>query len=90
MRLIDGGALADNLKQIISDYTSHGMYPSDFDIMYALDMVEDMPTLTPQNEPLTCAGCDYLDEECSPCAHCIRAAGYADYYRRPPEGEEDT
>lgn len=47
-------------------------------------------TLTPPNEPLTCAGCYYLDEQCAPCAYCIRSAGYADYYRRPPEGEEDT
>lgn len=45
------------------------------------------PTLTPQNEPLTCAGCYYLDEQCAPCAYCIRSAGYADYYRRPPEEE---
>lgn len=54
MRMIDADALVDKLEQIISDYTSHGMYPSDFDIRYAIDMVEDTPTLTPQNEPLTC------------------------------------
>lgn len=41
-------------------------------------------------EPLTCTGCCYLDEQCVPCAHCIRAAGYADYYRRPPERQEDN
>lgn len=50
MRLIDADALADKLEQIISDYISHGMYLSDFDIRYAIDMVEDMPTLTPPNE----------------------------------------
>lgn len=50
MRLIDADALADKLEQIISDYTSHGMYPAAFDIRYATDMVEDMPTLTPPNE----------------------------------------
>ena len=50
MRMIDADALVDKLEQIISDYTSHGMYPSDFDIRYAIDMVEDTPTLTPQNE----------------------------------------
>lgn len=49
-----------------------------------------IPTLTPPNEPLTCAGCYYLDGQCAPCAYCRRAAGYADYYRRPPEGEEDN
>ena len=53
MRMIDADALVDKLEQIISDYISHGMYPSDFDIRYAIDMVEDMPTLTPQNELLT-------------------------------------
>ena len=45
--------------------------------------------LTRPNEPLTCAGCYYLDRDPAPCAYCIRSAGYADYYRRPPEeGEE--
>lgn len=58
-----------------------------------LSMLEDenqIPTLTQPNEPLTCAGCYYLDGQCAPCAYCRRAAGYADYYRRPPEGEEDN
>ena len=55
-----------------------------------LEWAQTLPTLTPQNEPLTCAGCYYLDGQCAPCAHCRRAAGYADYYRRPPEGEEDN
>lgn len=32
-----------------------------------------------QNE-LRCTGCDYLDRNNAPCAHCVRAAGYADYY----------
>lgn len=53
-----------------------------------IEYVEYAPTLTPPNEPLTCAGCYYLDGQCAPCAYCRRAAGYADYYRRPPEGEE--
>ena len=44
--------------------------------------------LSPQNELLTCAGCYYLDEQCAPCAYCIRSAGYADYYCRQPEGEK--
>ena len=46
-------------------------------------------TLTPLNEPLRCTGCMYLDEDFVPCVHCVRAAGYSDYYRRPPEGEEE-
>ena len=54
VRPIDGNELVDTLKQIISDYTSHGMYPSAFPIEYAIEIVEKMPTLTPPNEPLTC------------------------------------
>lgn len=30
---------------------------------------------------LNCAGCDYLDRDNEPCLHCLRAAGYADYYK---------
>lgn len=52
-----------------------------------LEWAQTLPTLTPQNEPLTCAGCYYRDEQCAPCAYCIRSAGYADYYRCQPEGE---
>ncbi len=59
-------------------------------LKYVLGLIKNAPTLTPQNEPQKCTGCYYLDAQCAPCAHCIRAAGYADYYRRPPEGEEDT
>ena len=57
-----------------------------------IDMLVDElenPTLTPPNEPLTCEGCYYIDEQCAPCAHCMRAKGYADYYRRPPEGASE-
>ena len=48
--------------------------------------IEDTPTLTPQSEPLTCEGC--IRERCN---YCKRAPYLGDYYyRRPPEGEEDT
>lgn len=63
MRLIDADALADKLEQIISDYTSHGMYPAAFDIRYATDVVEDMPTLTPPNELLTLEQLREMDGE---------------------------
>lgn len=46
-------------------------------------------TMNDINEPLTCTGCQYLDEQCAPCASCIRAQKYADYYHRPPERKED-
>ena len=32
VRPIDGNELVDTLKQIVSDYTSHGIYPSAFPI----------------------------------------------------------
>ena len=38
-------------------------------------------------KPIGCHGCYCLDEQCAPCAYCIRSAGYADYFRRPSEGE---
>lgn len=43
-----------------------------------------------QNEPLTCNGCRYIDEQCAPCTSCIRAQKYADYYCHPPERQEET
>ena len=39
-------------------------------------------------ELLSCAGCDYLDRENVPCAHCLRASGYADYYKPMDELEK--
>lgn len=50
VRPVDGNELVDTLKQIVSDYTSHGMYPSAFPVEYAIEIVEKMPTLTPPNE----------------------------------------
>lgn len=51
------------------------------------DILEEMPTLTPSNEPLTCEGCMYAPDlpyeiHCRGCARL-----YTDHYRRPPEGE---
>ena len=44
------------------------------------------------NEPLTCEGCkfEYEATDEAMCEQCIRSPAYRDYYRRPPEGEEDT
>ena len=63
VRPIDGNGLVDTLKQIVSDYTSHGMYPSAFPIEYAIEIVEKMPTLTPPNEPLTLEQLREMDGE---------------------------
>ena len=48
-------------------------------------------TLTPPNEPLACEECIYEHNEHENCNYCKRAPYLGDYYyRRPPEGEEDT
>lgn len=53
--------------------------------------IEDTPTLTPPNEPLTCEGCIHEHNEHENCNYCKRASYLGDYYYcRPPEGEQDT
>ena len=53
--------------------------------------LEGEPALAPQNEPLTCEGCIHEEKEHQNCNYCMRASYIGDYYyRRPPEGEEDT
>lgn len=53
-------------------------------------LVEHLSTLTPPNEPLICDGCLWAEmgalEKCSSCMRDKKD----NYYRRPPEGEEDT
>lgn len=80
-RAIDGGTLRDNLTDIYGD-GNRLVYLKD-----VLDLIDEQPTITPPNEPLTCEGCMYIDEYFGPCAHCMRARGYVDRYRRLPEGE---
>lgn len=56
-----------------------------------ISALEGDPTLTPPNEPLTCDGCVACKRSSmSMCKFCIRNTELRDYYRRPPEGEEDT
>ena len=56
-----------------------------------MQRVVQAPTITPQNEALTCEGCYYIkNDDYSPCAWCIRSKENEDYYRCPPEGEVDT
>ena len=89
MRPIDADAMLAELKPITFEMEHSAVTIADMSNIMR-NWVERQPTLTPQNEPLRCTGCYYLNEQCVPCAHCIRAAGYADYYRRPPERQEDT
>ena len=50
-------------------------------------VLQEMLTLTPPNEPLTCTGCMY-SPDCPSEIHCFGCARlYTDHYRRPPEGE---
>ena len=54
--------------------------------------IQHVPTLTPQNEPLTCAGCFHKEHNryAFPCNRCLRNnTMYSDLYC-PPEGEEGT
>ena len=56
-----------------------------------IEDIRSMPTLTQPNEPLTCEGCIHEEKEHQNCNYCMRASYLGDYYyRRPPEGEEDT
>ena len=88
VRPIDAEKYMDLLKEQYLHHKSMGNNQAAKAWQGAMQLLYDMPTLTPPNEALRCTGCMYLDEDFVPCVHCVRAAGYADYYRRPPEGEE--
>ena len=52
-----------------------------------MQLIDEAPTLTPPNEPLTCVGCIY-EPDCPSEIHCHGCARiFVDHYRRPPEGE---
>ena len=87
MRLIDADKVVENIDEWLDSvgYATVGKGLPYYGEL--IGCVDEAPTLTPQNEPLNCTGCQYLDEQCAPCASCIRARRYKDYYRRPPEGE---
>ena len=65
------------------------------EIAYKVD-IDKLPTLTAQNEALTCEGCAEIGKweneneygYPSPCTRCKRRA--CDNYRRPPERQEET
>ena len=79
MRAID----ADKLLKMMSHWKPY------MDMDKVRKAVQNMPTLTPPNEPLTCTGCMY-SPDCPSEIHCFGCARlYTDHYRRPPEGEED-
>ena len=65
-------------------------WDSEQDKERAEDLVLGMPTLPPPNEPLICDGCLWAEmgalEKCSSCMRDKKD----NYYRRPPEGDEDA
>ena len=86
MRMID----ADELKNQIR-HMPRTINPDLVQYSLVQAIIADMPTLTPQNEPLTCEGCiyEYIGHE--NCNYCKRASYLGDYYYcRPPEGDKDT
>ena len=55
-----------------------------------LEWAQTLPTLTPQNEPLTCEGCIHEHNEHENCNYCKRASYLGDYYYcRPPEEKHE-
>lgn len=86
-RPIDGDALKRWCEKII-DQACHPATVQIGEVF--LDKVRSMPTLAPPNEPLICDGCLWAEmgalEKCSSCMRDKKD----NYYRRPPEGEEDT
>ena len=96
-RMIDGDKLVENLRLIatcwsVSPYVSKEKHNGAVDMLREVEReVKEAPTLTQPNEPLTCEGCIYERNEHENCNYCKRAPYLGDYYyRRPPEGEEDT
>ena len=84
MRPIDGDALFDKVYEAFGDDIDGGM------ANLFMEWINEAPTLTPPNEPLTCEGCLYAPDlpyevHCRGCARL-----YTDHYRRPLAGEEDT
>ena len=90
-RAIDGDELLGIERLLDTDVVRQSKTAS-WLLDQVLHDIQAMPTLTSPNEPLTCEGCkfEYEATDEAMCEQCIRSPAYRDYYRRPPEGEEDT
>ena len=89
-RAIDGDELLGIERLLDTDIVRQSKTAS-WLLDQVLHDIQAMPTLTPPNEPMTCDGCvDCKRSSMSMCKFCIRNTELRDYYRRPPEGEEDT
>lgn len=90
MRLIDADVIDKQIGAWIGQ-PGYGDYYTKYDnaLCAIRDLIADMPTLTPPNEPLTCEGCYWKTHgSFGQCFDCVREK--QDNYRRPPEGEEGT
>ena len=86
MKPIDADALREKFADALnSTYTDD--YAKGF--VAGLYAALNITTLAPPNEPLTCEGCIYNHSRHDYCNYCIRRSHVSDYYRRPPEGEEN-
>ena len=86
MREIDADRFGEIMEQWKKDCLADNDTQGADIISDVILQLDDMPTLTPSNEPLTCDGCVYLEQDSAPCAYCTRMKREVDYYR-PPEGE---
>lgn len=86
VRPIDGNELIKSLKNRRLHILAENENDSAAVFDDIIDWIKYSPTLTPSNEPLTCDGCVYLEQDSAPCAYCTRMKREVDYYR-PPEGE---
>ena len=90
-RAIDADKLLEQLQKKKCG-TANKRYTEGFNdcLMRVRSMIHSAPTLTPPNEPLICDGCLWAElgalEKCSSCMRDKKD----NYYRRPPEGEEDA
>ena len=89
-RAIDAGAVKRRAWDIAEAWKDQGR---DYEALLLESVVEQIvdtqPTLTPPNEALICDGCLWAEmgalEKCSSCMRDKKD----NYYRRPPEGEEE-
>lgn len=90
MREIDADRFGEIMEQWKKDCLADNDTQGADIISDVILQLDDMPTLTPPNEPLTCEGCIHEEKEHQNCNYCMRASYLGDYYyRRPPEGEKN-
>ena len=80
-------AIEESEPDVMADYGEY--YGSEWGISRGklYEIIANLPTLTPPDEPLTCEGCIHEEKEHQNCNYCMRASYLGDYYYRcPPEG----